>query len=123
MKTTPIPIRATHAEARALLEAAHTIEYRESIMGATVQARCACGWRSSWLRFGFAAQTAAQRHTAALVDYQLEQRRRYAIYRDIRDRWTIQDRENGDLYGPLGTDDLAGCFATLDNLIRSEPTA
>lgn len=126
MKTTQIPIRATRAEARALLEAAHAVEYRESIMGATVQARCGCGWRSSWLRFGFAAQKAAERHTAALVEYPLEQRRRYAIYRDIGERWTIQDRENGDLYGPLGVDGLAGCLATLEVILadqNGEPTA
>lgn len=123
MKTPTIPIRATHAEARRLLEEAHAVDYYESILGATTQARCECGWRSSWLRFGFAAQTAANRHTAALVDYPLGERRRYAIYRDTRGRWTIQDRQNGDLYGPLGTDNLAGCITTLNNLIRQEPTA
>lgn len=74
-----IPISATHAEARALLEERHVIEYRESMLGVTVQARCDCGWRSPKVVTGWTAG-AAKRHLAALVEYALEQRRRYAIY-------------------------------------------
>lgn len=124
MKATQIPIRATHAEARKLLEAAHTISYRDTILGMNTRAECTCGYNSPWVNFGPVAQGHANRHLLGRVEYELEERRRYAIYRDRSyGRWTILDRENGDEYGPLGTDDLAGCFTTLANLVRQEPTA
>ena len=79
---TPIPISATHAEARALLEERHPIEYRDSMMGVTTHARCRCGWRSPEVNAGYIAQAAAKRHLAVYVEYPLEQRRRFAIFRE-----------------------------------------
>lgn len=82
---TPIPISATHAEARTLLEERHPIEYRDSMMGVTTHARCRCGWRSPEVNAGYIAQAAAKRHLAVYVEYPLEQRRRFAIYREACD--------------------------------------
>jgi len=82
---TPIPISATHAEARAQLEAEHAIDYRESILGVTVRAHCRCGWTSMPVNAGFIAQAAANRHHIAFVEHPLENRARYAIYREACD--------------------------------------
>jgi hypothetical protein len=117
----PVPISVTHAEARALLAGAHPIAYRDSMLGATVQARCDCGWRSSQVNAGYMAQAAAERHHAAVVDHRLEQRRRYAIYRDEDARWILLDREGSDRR--LGCSSLAEAFRYLDRWTRQEPTA
>jgi hypothetical protein len=79
---TPIPISATHIEARTQLEREHSIDYRESILGATVRAHCRCGWKSPWLTTGWIAQEAAGRHLNAFVEHPLENRRRFAIFRE-----------------------------------------
>lgn len=75
-----IPIQLTHEEARAQLEAAHAINYRESILGATVYAYCHCGWKSPSVNAGFIAQAAAYRHRVAFIEHPLENRARYAIF-------------------------------------------
>lgn len=80
-RQTRIPIHLTHDEARSLLEAEHAIEYRDGILGATVQAACRCGWTSPKLTTGWIAQEAAQRHRVAFIIHPLENRARYAIYR------------------------------------------
>lgn len=75
-----IPIQLTHAEARAHLEEAHAIDYRESMLGATVYAYCRCGWKSPSVNAGFIAQAAANRHRVAFIEHPLENRARYAIF-------------------------------------------
>ncbi len=80
---TPIPISVTHVEARTQLEREHSIDYRESILGATVRAHCRCGWKSPWLTTGWIAQEAAGRHLNAYVEHPLENRRRFAIFREV----------------------------------------
>lgn len=143
MKTIRIPIEYTAAEARELLEAAHTIDYVESILGASVRATCACGWRSPWLTTGWVAQEIAGRHRIAHVEHPLESRARFAIYhetckgcngegaltgRDGADLgtcpfcfsgylWTLIDRLDG--YG-MRYPDHPSCIRMLDTKLRAE---
>lgn len=95
MKRDRIDIRLTHGEARAQLQAAHAIDYRESTLGLYVAAHCTCGWTSPKVTAGFIAQAAADRHLAAFVEHPLENRARYAIYRGKGRIWILRDREGG----------------------------
>lgn len=116
-----IPIQLTHEEARAHLESAHAIGYRESLLGSTVYAFCRCRWKSPSVNAGFIAQAAASRHRVAFVDHPLENRARYAIYRSENAhgilRWILHDRESGRETGCL---DLGEAVAVLNASIRRE---
>lgn len=77
-----LDIRRTDGEARAQLEAEHTISYDDSVLGMRVGVRCTCGWRSPWFTNGWLAQEAAGRHRIAYITHPLERRAQYAIYRE-----------------------------------------
>ena len=108
MKTIRIPIQLTDAEARELLEAAHAIDYVDSILGGSVRATCTCGWRSPWLTTGWVAQEIAMRHRIAFVEHPLENRARYAIF------WKVCGACNGsgrfEMRDGVDQGECAHCF-------------
>lgn len=140
-----IPIDATHARAREILEAAHAIDYEDSMLGAKTRAQCACGWTSPWSFAGWIAQEVAGRHRVAFIEHPLDNRNRYAIHRRAclgcegtglvprsgyecplcygGHLWVILDRESGR-EGYAATQSLA--ITRLEDDIRfmaEEPTA
>lgn len=140
----PIPIDATHAGARDLLEARHRIDYEDSILGAKTRARCACGWTSPWSFAGWIAQEVAGRHRIAFIEHPLENRARFAIHRRTcrgcdgtgqvprsgvecplcygGTLWVILDRESGrEGYAP--TQQEAVIILERSTRQRDEPTA
>lgn len=111
MKSKPIGLRLTNAEARAQLETEHATTYQDGALGVSTVVRCACGRQSQAVKIGWLAQAWERRHITSFVDHPIEGRARFAVFRDDQGRQILRDRSTGVDIGYSSIEEALGAAA------------